>query len=89
LFITINTPRPAAGAHFAAFSVKGEDGERVLMQKNLGEGLGLRPDHNYFCIFRDQITGLEYIRNNQEMCDKGCILSWMPTSATSLATCAR
>ncbi len=55
----------------AAFSVKGEDGERILMQKNLGEGLGLRPDSNYFCIFRDQITGLEYIRNNQEMCDKG------------------
>jgi len=55
----------------AAYSVKGEDGERVLMQKNLGEGLGLRPDPNYFCIFRDQITGLEYIRNNQEMCDKG------------------
>ena len=55
----------------AAFSVKGEDGERILMQKNLGEGLGLRPDSNYFCIFRDQITGLEYIRNNQEMCEKG------------------
>jgi glycosidase len=55
----------------AAFSVKGEDGERLLIQKNLGEGLGLRPDSNYFCIFRDQITGLEYIRNNQEMCEKG------------------
>ncbi len=41
------------------------------MQKNLGEGLGLRPDPNYFCIFRDQITGLEYIRNSQELCDKG------------------
>ncbi len=22
-------------------------------------------------IFRDQVTGLEYIRNNQEMCDQG------------------
>jgi len=55
----------------AAFSVKGEDGERILMQKNLGEGLILRPDSNYFCIFRDQITGLEYIRNNREMCEKG------------------
>ncbi len=55
----------------AAFSVKGEDGERILMQKNLGEGLGLCPDSSYFCIFRDQITGLEYIRNNREMCDQG------------------
>jgi glycosidase len=55
----------------AAFSIKGEDGERILMQKNLGEGLGLRPDSNYFCIFRDQIAGLEYIRNNQELCEKG------------------
>jgi glycosidase/membrane protein YqaA with SNARE-associated domain len=58
-----------------AYSAKtGEGDERVLVQKNLGEGLGLHPDANYFCIFRDHITGLEYIRNSQELFDKGLYL---------------
>ncbi len=56
----------------AAFSIKsGDDGDRVLVQRSLGEGLGLRDDPDTFCIFRDSITGLEYIRNSQELCEKG------------------
>ena len=52
----------------AAYSVKAEgDGDRRLVQKTLGEGLGLRDDGNYFCLFRDHITGLEYIRNSGEI----------------------
>lgn len=42
-----------------------------LVQKSLGEGLGLHNDGNHFCIFRDHITGLEYIRNSRELFDKG------------------
>ena len=48
-----------------------EQAERTLVQKNLGEGLGLRTDPGFFCIFRDHIAGLEYIRNNQELFDRG------------------
>jgi glycosidase len=56
----------------AAYSAKAEGGdERRLIQKTLGEGLGLTPDHTYFTIFRDHVTGLEYIRNNGELCEKG------------------
>jgi glycosidase len=56
----------------AAYSVKaGEGDERRLIQKTLGEGLGLTPDHAYFTVFRDHVTGLEYIRNNRELCEKG------------------
>jgi hypothetical protein len=56
----------------AAYSVKAAEGdERRLTQKTLGEGLGLTPDHTYFTIFRDHVTGLEYIRNNRELCEKG------------------
>ena len=56
----------------AAYSVKaGEGDERRLMQKDLGEGLGLTADQAYFSIFRDNVTGLEYIRNSKELCDKG------------------
>jgi glycosidase len=54
-----------------AFSVKTDSGERILVQKTLGEGLGLHAGEDWFTIFRDQITGLEYIRSNREMHEKG------------------
>jgi hypothetical protein len=55
-----------------AYSAKsGEDGERVLVQKTLGEGLGLRNDEACFYIFRDQRTGLEYIRNARDLYENG------------------
>jgi glycosidase len=54
-----------------AFSKAGPEGERELVQKGLGEGLGLRNESSYFCIFRDHLTGLEYIRNSQELWDSG------------------
>jgi glycosidase len=49
----------------------GEGDERTLIQKDLGEGLGLHDDHAYYCIFRDNVTGLEYIRRSRELCGKG------------------
>ncbi len=56
----------------AGYSVKtGQGDERVVVQKSLGEGLGLANDPNVFVIFRDHINGLEYIRNNQEIYDQG------------------
>jgi hypothetical protein len=63
-----------------AYSVRaggGSDGsalpaqDRVLVQKTLGEGLGLRNEDDYFFIFRDHITGLEYIRNSRDLYDNG------------------
>jgi glycosidase len=55
-----------------AFAVKTGQGDgRMLVQKTLGEGLGLHADPNYFCIFRDHVTGLEYIRNSRQLCDQG------------------
>jgi hypothetical protein len=55
----------------AAYSSKTESGEHILIQKRLGEGLGLANDGNMYCIFRDPINGLEYIRNNKELHEKG------------------
>ncbi len=63
----------------AAFSAKTGDGDpssdsgqaRRLVQRNIGEGLALHPEEHYFVIFRDMLTGLEYIRNSKEMWDKG------------------
>jgi glycosidase len=54
-----------------AYSVKNAEGERSLVQKNLGEGLGLTPSANIFCIFRDMITGLQYIRSSHEIFEQG------------------
>ena len=55
----------------AAYSVKAESRERVLVQKRLSEGLGLSDDDQTFSIFTDMVSGLEYIRNNRELQDKG------------------
>jgi glycosidase len=55
-----------------AYTVKGGDGaDRVLAQTNLGEGLGLHNQDDYYCIFRDHVSGVEYIRNSQELHEKG------------------
>jgi glycosidase len=55
-----------------AYLIKtGEGDERTLIQKDLGEGLGLHNDQAYFCIFRDNASGLEYIRSSKELCGKG------------------
>ncbi len=55
-----------------AYSIKSCEGdERTLIQKDLGEGLGLTADQDYFSIFRDNVTGLEYIRNSRELCEQG------------------
>jgi glycosidase len=55
-----------------AYSIKaGEGDERVLIQKDLGEGLSLHNDQAYFSVFRDNATALEYIRNSEELCKRG------------------
>jgi glycosidase len=55
----------------AAFAVKTGPEDKILVQKTLGEGLGLHDEPGYYTIFRDHVTGLEYIRNSQELCQKG------------------
>jgi glycosidase len=55
-----------------SFAVKHDvSDEWVLMQKTLGEGLGLVQDHDHFCIFRDHITGMEYIHRNKDIHEQG------------------
>jgi glycosidase len=56
----------------AAYAVKtGSGDEKTLVQRELKEGLGLRAADGVYYIFRDQITGLEYIRNGRELCQSG------------------
>ncbi|NOX61594.1 MAG: alpha-amylase [Chloroflexi bacterium] len=53
------------------FAIKREGENPALKRENLGEGLGLIHDPATFTIFRDLLTGLEYIRNNREIYEQG------------------
>ena len=58
-----------------AYSVKtGQGDERRLTRRRLAEGLGLTAEDDYFCIFRDQALGLEFIRSSKELSEKGMYL---------------
>jgi hypothetical protein len=52
----------------------GGGGERTLTQKSLGEGLGLRNEGDDYSIFRDHISGLEFIRSNRELWETGLFI---------------
>jgi glycosidase len=54
----------------AAFKNKTREDD-ALQQTNLGNGLGLRNEDDHYTIFRDHVTGLEYIRNNKELFEQG------------------
>ncbi len=55
-----------------AYSVKSGPGDlRSLVHRTLGEGLALHAEEDSYYIFRDRITGLEYIRNSKELCEQG------------------
>jgi len=55
----------------AASAVMAESGDRHLVQRTLGEALGLRADEGYFCIVREHVAGLEYLRSCQELHEQG------------------
>ncbi|MGA2587146.1 MAG: alpha-amylase family glycosyl hydrolase [Candidatus Aminicenantales bacterium] len=56
----------------AAFAVKtGSADEKKLVQRELRDGLLLPDDPAAWVVFKDQITGLEYIRNGRELCERG------------------
>lgn len=60
--------------HSAAFLDKSQ-AEEKLRRETLAESLELSDDDNTFTIFRDHITGLNYIRKNSELYEKGLYLS--------------
>ena len=48
-----------------------KDDEIVWIKKNLGAAWELHNDPEYFVIFKDEISGLEFIRNSAEIHEKG------------------
>jgi glycosidase len=59
-----------------AYSVKKlEQEERVLEQNSLGHALHLHHHDNYFVIFRDYSSGLEYIRSSKDLHERGLLVA--------------
>jgi glycosidase len=54
-----------------AIAAKDDAGGTVLVQKTLGEALGINPDGRFYYAFRDCIAGLEYLRSGRELCEEG------------------
>jgi glycosidase len=52
----------------------GHGDEKALRRDTLGEGLALGREARRFTIFRDQASGLEYIRPNSELTGRGLYL---------------
>jgi glycosidase len=59
----------------ASHSVKKDGDQRALEQKSLGEALRLHHDDNHFLIFREHLSGLEFIRRSREIHEKGLFIS--------------
>ena len=49
----------------------GRGGGRRLVQRSLGEALGLHPDGEWYTILREQRSGLEFIRKSADLCRDG------------------
>ena len=52
-------------------SKTGTNGDTHLKQKNLGSALNLHSGENNYCIFQDEVTGLEFIRKSNEILQQG------------------
>ena len=54
-----------------AYAEKPGVGVRRQVQQTLGEGLGLSRDATKFLIYRDAVTGLEYLHRSRALADEG------------------
>lgn len=48
-----------------------DSAQKSVVQKTIGEGLGIRNDSQFFTIFNDHNSGLQYIRNSQRLHSQG------------------
>ncbi len=55
----------------AALRKDPHSGEKHLVQKTLAEALGIANQANLFTLFRDQISGLQYLIPNQQLWESG------------------
>ncbi len=55
----------------ASYAVKTGGDAKEMRRQPLGEALGLTASAERFCVFRDPVAGLDYIRSSSEVFDRG------------------
>jgi hypothetical protein len=55
----------------ASYVEKGAHGDKHLRQRSLGEAFGLPGDAKQYVVFRDAVTGLEYLHRSSALREKG------------------
>ena len=58
-----------------AFADKSLPEENRLVRRTLAYGLNLKGGNGYFCLFRDHISGLEFLRSSDDLIENGFDLS--------------
>jgi hypothetical protein len=71
LVVYNNSLTPARGWIRTSTTFLDLKGSRQLVQKSLGEGLGLPGEESSYCIFRDHVSGVEYLRSCKKLWDQG------------------
>jgi glycosidase len=61
-----------------SYAVKGEGELTELRRTSLGEALGFNGDGRHYYIFRDLLSGMEYLRNGRELCQQGLFVEMEP-----------
>ena len=57
------------------YAVKTGNGDEIRMEtRSIGHALGLNPDPKNYCIFREQRSGLWFIRSAADICNNGLYL---------------
>lgn len=57
------------------YAVKTGNGDEIRMEtRSIGHALGLNPDPKNYCIFREQRSGLWFIRSAADICNNGLFL---------------
>jgi len=51
------------------------ENDKMLVTRTIAEGLHLRSERDTYCIFREQRSGLYYIRENGDICENGLFIS--------------
>ncbi len=75
LIIYNNTYKETSGSVSLGVPVRELNSDQPrLIQKSLAESLRLRCDEDYYLLFRDHVTGLEYIRKNVDIEKHGLFL---------------
>ena len=53
------------------FAERGPDGTRSIVRRTLADGLAIHREHGWFTVYREALSGLEHLRSNRELVERG------------------